>query len=309
MRDPRYSQLRLRIPSTHTFASGNETPGAPTTAPDPTLWQDLPNLFNNMLIECLSTIVVCYSAIYIAHPATDPLAPVVAALAIVAIMMNLKDRTYFCPDANPVATIVLLAAGAYTRGHDGTSLWTMFWGKTLWRDVLARLIGQAGGFVFVLYAVLLPNTAQFAHTPFEQVLRSVNVVVNEGVATAIEAIAIAFVIMPLLRPVPSATSGYTDAFAAKVDTKPPTNKNLFSAALSLGIIHYVLERLFRATMNPFLYVLHCTAHRGDTCSWDAVRDVVSAQLGGMAFAAIYAYKYLPPPGVLALILEEAGRKQ
>jgi hypothetical protein len=67
MRDPRYAQLRLRIPATHTFITA-EPPAndAAIEAGDPTACQGLPGLFNKMVIQCLAVFIICHTAMYIA---------------------------------------------------------------------------------------------------------------------------------------------------------------------------------------------------------------------------------------------------
>ena len=58
MRDPRYAQLRLRIPATHTFITA-EPPANDAAAEDPAACQGLPGLFHNVAIQCVVAIVVC----------------------------------------------------------------------------------------------------------------------------------------------------------------------------------------------------------------------------------------------------------
>ena len=55
MRDPRYAQLRLRIPATHTFITA-EPPANDAAAEDPAACQ---GLFNNLVIQCVVAILVC----------------------------------------------------------------------------------------------------------------------------------------------------------------------------------------------------------------------------------------------------------
>ena len=277
---------------------------------------------NNMFVECLASMIICFGAIYVPHFTADPLAQLVTSVSIVAIMMNLKDRTYFCPDATPVVTLMLLAAGAYTGKNDGTI--SAQWKATLEKkwDVLARLLGQMIGAIIIICAILNPQIDTFQSQAFltmntthglepkkdvvfEQFLPHANVIINEMIATTIEAIASAFVIIPLLR---SASTVYTNAVAAKEDATPPSNKDLFSAATSLGILHFVLERLFRATMNPVLFGMQCTLLGEHECPSDHMWYVIMAQLGGIAIASAYVYTFIPDGEVLKWILEPKNKK-
>ena len=135
---------------------------------------------------------------------------------------------------------------------------------------------------------------------FEQFLPRTNVIFNEMIATTIEAMASAFVIIPLLR---SASTVYTNAVAAKEDATPPSNKDLFNAATSLGILHFVLERLFRATMNPVLFGMQCILMGEHECPSDHMWSVIVAQLGGITIACAYVYTFIPDGEVLKWILE------
>ena len=305
--------LRLRIPEFYRLANEDTIP-EPTKPPvdfqqprpkKETWGKFLTPKLNNMFVEALASIIICFGAVYVPHFSHDPLAQLITSLSIVAIMMTLKDRSYFCPDATPVITWVLLCAGAYTRSNDGTL--DGQWEATQAYDVIARLAGQATGAALIVFTVIRPNSTALQGSAFEQHLPPVNLYINEGVATAIEAIASAFVIMPLLRQaadvIKDEGTKYTSTFAAKMDTAPPSNKNLFNAATSLAILHVVLERLFRATMNPALFYMQCLVLGETVCSEETMWYVFIAQGIGLLVAGLYVYLFLPGPSVLNRILE------
>ena len=101
---------------------------------------------------------------------------------------------------------------------------------------------------------------------------------------------------------------YVDTFAAKTDIDPPSNKNLFSAAVTLAIVQFVLERLFRATMNPFGYILQCKIMSEEVCDDNQLQWVIICQLLGLLAAGVYVYMYLPPPKVMAKIFSDTKGK-
>jgi hypothetical protein len=272
-------------------------------------------LFNNFCLEFVATMLLVYSCMYVPHAAVeadhnnlanatasghataafDPLAQWVPAIAIVAMMLCLKDHSYFCPDGSSMTTIVLLAAGAYTRKNDGYILsdnGQIY--NTLWYDVIARLLGQILAYIVAHLTIFGPNIHTFDSVPIHELLPRDISIFNETLATFIECVAMGFIIMPLLVP---AVSGYK-TYAAKVDIAPPKNKKLALAAVSLAVIHYTLERIFRTTMHPFIFYMHCYTMDEEACSDTHLYTVMACQGVGLLAACAYCWSFIPPPQTL-----------
>jgi hypothetical protein len=234
----------------------------------------------------------------------------VSSITISVVILAVKDKAYFCPDGTPMATAVLAASGAYTD-HGKTTDWT---------DIFVRVCGQLFGWGAVCFGVAGPNKVMFAFGVPEfkhrigggtDELAHVNVwftVFNEFFATSIECIAISFLVMPLLSAysAPQGVDGLqskgravsfkdasqgVDGFQSKGEAMPPRNKDLWFASICLGVLHYVLERVFRTTMNPFVFIMHRHVTTFDDAAWIAV--VLTVQCAALAFACVYCYFLLP----------------
>ena len=289
--------LRLRVP--YMFVSRDDSGDSKNDDKNPNAYGDFSflYLFNNFCLEFVAAMVLVYSCMYVPLLTSDPMAQYVPAIAIMAVIMNLKDHSYFCPDGSPMTTVVLLASGAYTRKNDGF----IFSDKgqiysTLWYDVLVRLLGQIMAYIVAHLSIFGPNIHQFDKVPVTELLPQNLSLFNETLATFVECVAIAFVIMPLLIPKDSA-SGYT-TYAAKVDITPPKNTTLALAAASLALIHYVLERIFRTTMNPFIFYMHCYTMGEEACSTSHLTGVMACQIVGLLVACLYCWSFIPPPQTL-----------
>ena len=311
------ASIRLGAPSSDSIQARSPPDATP-------LYETILALLNNAFIEFLATVVLLYSTIYVPHFVDDPLAQLIPGLAIVAVMMALKDRMYFCPDGSFMITFTLLCAGAYTKATEGKT-----WSERLWSqlkatrgqlpDVMIRIFGQLVACCLVYNVMVQKFRHEMSAVPYHQIWRHGNstmvghdelnvdvLCMNEFISTAIEYIAASFCIMPLLRPYKNeATNRDPNAiltFSSKTETAPPTNKNLFNAAVSIAVMHVVLDRLFRTTMNPFVFYMHCEI-MGHDCLFDDYWPVYAAQLGGLAVAGLYSYFYLPPPKVLSSIFD------
>ena len=84
-----------------------------------------------------------------------------------------------------------------------------------------------------------------------------------------------------------------EGFNSKEESaQPPKNKDLWFACMSLGLLHYILERVFRTTMNPFVFVMHrFAANNFDAAS--QIATVIVLQLVGLALACVYCTYMLP----------------
>ena len=266
------------------------------------------DLFDNAFIEFLAALILLSSAIYEPHMQGDILAQLVSGAAIVVVMMTLKDKNYFCPDGSFMVTVVLMCAGAYTGANKGVT-WrekVIAQAKATLQhlpDIFVRWTGQILAFIVLYYGVVQPRRNSLKDAPFEQIMGESLEITNEFLATMMECVGTAFCIMPLLRPDGDARDpNYENAFASKTDTDPPTNKRLYVAATSLGLLRIVLERLFRTTMNPFAFVLQCEII-GQECSHDKQTAVIGAQFCGLFVAGVYSYMYLPTPKVMSKIFK------
>jgi hypothetical protein len=197
-------------------------------------------------------------------------------------------------------------SGAYTTREKVTDVY----------DIVVRILGQLIGWAVVCFAVVGPNKdffvfglPGFKHRPTgssdDVGMNEWFFVFNEFVATFIEGVAISFMIMPLLKSYPHSTKGvdgsqsneeakppkHKDGFQSKEEAKPPKNKDLWFAAISLSILHYVLERLFRTTMNPFVYIMYRFLTNFDNTGH--IVAVVLIQLLALFLSCIYCYFLLP----------------
>ena len=231
----------------------------------------------------MASTLLLYSVIYISeNQQNDFFKQYVTSLTITALMLTLKDVNYICPDGNPTVTIILLAGGAYTPSGN----------KPDWADVSSRLLGQAVGFGLV-YAVMLSGDNNLLKPSLPEYTAPFYAhVINQGLATTIECVATAFAILPLLK---ASVDG--SGFNAKSQAAVPTNKNLWFAAVSLGLIHYVLERGFRASMNPlteFLFII--IQYDGGVGWW-----VVLSQFVGLAIGCGYVATNIPTEKIMQAI--------
>lgn len=256
---------------------------------------EISRLMNHFIIEFIASIVFMLSAVYVPEEGADFMKQYVSSLSILAVMLAVKDKLYFCPDGTPMATIVLAMSGAYTNEEK----------KTDWIDIIVRVSAQLVGWVVVCFLVVGMNKELFVNglSTFTYTTHASNapiginkwfILLNELVATFIECVAISFMVMPLLKAYTSIIGG-EGGFQSKEEAMPPKNKDLWFAAISLSILHYVLERLFRATMNPLVYVMN-----GYLTNFDDVPHflgVVSIQLLALGLACLYCYYLLPSPRV------------
>ena len=231
----------------------------------------------------MASTLLLYSVIYISeNQVNDFFKQYVTSLTITALMLTLKDVNYICPDGNPVVTIVLLAGGAYTPG--GTR-------SPDWADVSSRLLGQAVGFGLVCAVMLRGDNNLLKPSLPEYTTQFDAHVINQGLATTIECVATAFAILPLLKTYSGGTG-----FLAKSEAGPPTNKNLWFAAVSLGLVHYTLERGFRASTNPFAEMLFIIIKQ-DAIGW----WVVLSQIVGLAIGCGYVATNIPSEKIMKAI--------
>ena len=246
--------------------------------------------FSHMLLEMSASIITTYSAFYMPPSEQDYLKQYVSSLCIFAIVVSLKDSHYFFPDGTPQVTLILWAATLYTDEK----------GTTKWGDILSRVIGQLIGWawVFGMATTNKANIIQYADIPHHHSpiwLHSI----NEGISTMIECIAIAFAVIPIMAPYKNATSP-GNLIQSKSESYPPNNATLAATALSLAVIHYVLERTFQSTMNPLNTIIQVYMQEKEQTQEKWVLPIVMQLLGILA-ACIYVYMYKPSTHTLNLL--------
>lgn len=226
-------------------------------------------------LEAIASALLTYSYFYIPD-AADPLKQYVGAISLFTISVSLKDAKYFFPDTTPVTTVVLWAATLYTDNG----------GVTDWLDIACRMGGQLAGFLLA-FAVAFLNADALKQGAYVCAFVTTNAThaFNEGLGTMIEAIAIAFAVIPLLSPY----MGNTGFQSKAEEISPPNQMRLCRVAFVLSLVHYTLERLLQATMNPLATLLQYYVLDEGGNPW----IVVAAQLVGLALACIYVQWCMP----------------
>jgi glycerol uptake facilitator-like aquaporin len=284
------------------------------------------SLVAHAVLEMIASILLCYSSLYMPNSEHDDLKQYVSATCVFTVVMGLKDAYYFFPDGSPFVTAMLWAATLYTDRRN----------QTRWDDIRARVLGQFIGWGVVFYLaqsnrdnlklhadLLTPRSGLWTHC------------VNEGLGTMLECIAITFATIPLITPYDeddagdnAATTSVTEKrrraggrahqqggdggaqqhqlIKSKAEADPPTNDALFLVALSLAAIHYALERIFQATMNPFCTCLQIYVS-GETNPWEWLGPVLG-QIAGAFLAGIYVKMCLPSRDTVRKLLKANKRK-
>ena len=277
-------------------------PASTTTNYEPSyLWK----LANHFTIEFLAAMMVCYAEVWlVGHKANSPsggfsLLPFtnstitstsvlftttdwadlfrqfLPSLVIAAYTLCLKDMEYIFPDANSMTTIVLYSGGAYTNKY----------GETDWSDILIRIIAHAMAALSVFYIYVYPHDkGLFFHADAGMTVEWTTYF-TEIVAVAIESLAIVFLTIPLLKPY-NPNLGIP-GYRAKSEANPPKNSDVRNAAISLAVIHYVLQVSLRANMS-FYTLAYSTYIKGEFNLW-----LTGSQLVGLAIACTYSALFFP----------------
>jgi glycerol uptake facilitator-like aquaporin len=256
------------------------------------LWNRRLLYLNFWILEFFASMVLMFSGIYVPEYESDFLRQFVSSAAIVAVIVGMKDRRYFCPDGTCMVTLVMIASGAY---NDATGYH--------FAEIACRLFGQALGFIAIYYGFASTNvpfmkegTLSFSHQSLNindtslSKIHEVNRSFCEAVGTFVEGIAVSFALMPLLR-VRSQRENIglmTDRSVAKSEALPPRTKDLWYAAICLGLVHYVLERVFRAAMNPCITLMHAMLENNGDVYYRLIGQAV-----GLLFACLYCFNFRP----------------
>lgn len=264
------------------------------------------SLGNYFILELVASVLLLFSSLYVPEFENDFLKQYVSSLTITAVIMTMKDKRYFCPDGTFMVSTIMLFSGAYDVS-----------GERNYVEYSVRVFGQLSGFVIVIAGFVLFNkditkngimTFTYISTntnisnTFHPELHVNNRIALELFGTFIEAISVSFALMPLLKVTPEKNDD--GRYTTKSESLPPKNKDVWFAAASLGLIHYVLERVFRVTMNPFVTVLYIAtgglAGGPEYYFWGCF----VAQLFGLFFACMYCHYFQPSPTVLGSLVAE-----
>ena len=239
------------------------------------------SIADNFIIEFVASLLV-HIALALTWNVDDELRFAPAA-AIGLVMLCLKDEDLFFPDASPTVTFLLYALGGYN-----------------WPHLLARLMGQLcalGASVWFCTAAVLPPLAFRVVQPLPVVF------FIEGLGSAVEHIAVMYLVLPMLplaqRPTAIA-EGLRFLFyrtRSKRDSNtPPSTPMIVHAALIITALHYVLQRGLCAEVNPFATIMLAMAMRQQDNHhdvWAHAGIAVWGQLVGVGFAAAYLAAFAP----------------
>lgn len=265
------------------------------------------------LLEALASLIFTYSSIYVPELELDALQQYVPTICIFAVVMTLKDSHYFFPDGTPFATIILWAATLYTDAS----------GRTKWLDMAARIFGQLIGWGAVFLLAVADKGALKKHgmaLAYDREGASSHVViaVNEGIGTLLESVALVFAVIPLVCPYVASAGKNSkgqdhdeedagdagDGIESKAEADPPKIGRLGLVAVSLAAMHYVLDRVFQANMNPLVSVLQLYI-RDEMGLWYLP---VAGQVCGLVLACVYVMTCKLSAGTLRKLLDERRRE-
>jgi len=246
-----------------TLDSGSAEP------PPPASHSSNEEVLKHAVLECMASIIITYSCIYTPEHSADPFCQFISSICLFSIIITMKDSRYFCPDITPLTTTILYAAGLYTNKN----------GETDWSDIFGRIAGQLFGFVLVFFIAMYNKVAiaAFGLASRNHFFHSSRAVA-EGLGTMFETIATAYATIPLVSPYESKND-----LESKLESIPPDSASLLMAAFSLASIHYTLERLFQASMNPLITILQSYLSNSE----EDVSPVVFCQLLGLLAAFGY----------------------
>jgi glycerol uptake facilitator-like aquaporin len=246
-------------------------------------------MMDNCIVEFFATLFLILATIFAWNWKNndDIFDQFIPALTLGLILLILKDEDYFFPDAAWTVTIVLWALGGYGS----------------WTHVLARLVGQTlalGAAFWVCSYATIPDMVYIKEHPLWIVF------MLEVLATALEHMAVVYVIMPLLPPTNSHGANFLfPKVKPKSDkhTKAPSNPIVMHAAVTFSTLHWLLWRAFGTEMNPAVTLLIAflrqrkplaDAHHGTAVDpWHHATMAIWGQLIGLLICIIYTAVYIP----------------
>jgi glycerol uptake facilitator-like aquaporin len=137
-------------------------------------------LVDNFVVEFMASLFVTLLT-FLCWPHTmQDVLQFVPALALGLVLICLKDEDYFFPDTSPTVTFVLWILGGYT-----------------WTHVVARMAGQLLGSLVALWICLYTHLPPLNYRDHHTL--SITFVM-ETIGTALEHMAVVYVVLPLLPP-------------------------------------------------------------------------------------------------------------
>jgi len=216
----------------------------------------------------------------------------VPALVLGLVLLCLKDEDYFFPDASHTVTLVVWALGGYHT----------------WTQPCARLVGQTVGLAvsfWICSAATLPHIVIHVQHPLGIVFAL------EVIGTALEHMAVVYVILPLLPPESAHGSNFKfPKVKAKShqDTSAPSNKSVMHAAITFTGVHYCLWRSFNVEMNPAITLLIAYVRQIQSTEvsghikadndvqpgpWTHATMAIWGQVVGVLVCIVYTVLYIP----------------
>jgi hypothetical protein len=248
-------------------------------------------MFNFGCVEFAASMLLSFASIYVSETEDDLMKQYVPSLALVVVLVMLKDGRQFCPDGTPMISMTMAFSGAYGNVKEICFV-------ELWIRVFCQLLGIA----VVFAGFVLPNESLYKHAPLEfgfvsrdnlttesskDSMSVANRVLFELFATSVECVAVPYALVPLLRQ-PTSLNGPP----SKATSLAPRRKDLWFAAVGLGLLRYILQRVCRTTMNPFTTAMHAFAVKAEAVTYFRFLG----QLIGLVFACGWCASF-PPPAV------------
>jgi hypothetical protein len=211
----------------------------------------------------------------------------VPALVLGLVLLCLKDEDYFFPDASHTVTLVVWAIGGYHT----------------WSQPCARLLGQTVGLAvswWICSTATLPHIVIHVQHPLSIVFAL------ELIGTALEHMAVVYVILPLLPPDSSHGSNFKfPKVKAKShqDSAAPSNESVMHAAITFTGVHFCLWRAFNVEMNPSITLLiaYIRQMQSETlpsndhsaAPWTHATMAIWGQVVGITVCILYTILYVP----------------
>ena len=266
-------------PLKSTSLSLNNTKGSTMILETSPKWR---SMVDNCMIEFIAALLLILATVFCWSWKEDNIfLQFVPPLAMGLILLCLKDEDYFFPDGAWFVTLVLWALGGYGS----------------WTHVVARLVGQTaamGVAWWVCSLATLSDIVHHTHQPLSIVF------FMEMLCTAIEHLAVVYVVMPLLPP-PSHHHGFLfPKVKPKSDqaTRAPSNTVVMHAAITFSTLHWCLWRGLHTEMNPaitlvlaYLRVKQNPTHADQ--EWQHATISVWGQIVGVALCIAYTAVYFP----------------
>jgi hypothetical protein len=246
------------------------------------------SMVDNCVVEFLAVLFVNLTTIMCWDYSGDNQAlQFIPALVLGLVLLCLKDEDYFFPDASHTVTLVVWALGGYHT----------------WTQPCARLMGQTVGLAvsfWICSTATLPHLVIHVQHPLGIVFAL------EVIGTALEHMAVVYVILPLLPPESAHGSNFKfPKVKAKShqDTEAPSNESVMHAAITFTGVHFCLWRSFNVEMNPAITLLIAYVRQIQSNStgvvvenhgpWTHATMAIWGQVVGVLVCIVYTVLYIP----------------